>query len=84
MTHLALQPNPTNGQARLEAAFGQPVNLQVAVVNLLGQQVWATQVANTTDFTEDLDLSGFADGIYLVRLTADGQTLTKKLVKSGN
>lgn len=84
LTRLALQPNPTNGQARLEVTFDQPMDVQVAVLNLLGQQVWATKLSNTVNFTQDLDLSTFADGIYLVRLTADGQTLTKKLIKSGN
>ncbi len=84
LTSLALQPNPTNGQARLHVTFGQPVDLQVAVLNLLGQQVWTNKALNTTDFSDDLDLTGFADGIYLVRLTAGGQTLTKKLVKSQN
>jgi len=84
LTSLALQPNPTNGQARLHATFGQPVDLQVAVFNLLGQQVWTNKALNTTDFRADLDLTGFADGLYLVRLTAGGQTLTKKLVKNQN
>ncbi len=84
LTVLALQPNPTNGQANLTATFEQPVDVQIDLMNLLGQRLWTAQVQHTATLTEDLDLSAFADGIYLVRLTVDGQTLTRKLVKGGN
>ena len=84
LTQLALQPNPTDGQAYLTATFEQPVDVRLELLNLLGQRVWTTVDENTTTVTEDLDLSAVADGIYLVRLTVGGQTLTKKLVKSRN
>ena len=84
LTRLTLQPNPSNGQARLEGTLEQPMDLEIAIVNLLGQQLWRTSRPNTANFTEDLDLSAFTDGIYLVRLTAGGQTVTKKLVKNRN
>ncbi len=82
MTALSLRPNPTSGAAMLDIAFDRAVDLHVGIVNLLGQQIWESSSAKTTNFSETVDLGNYPDGLYLVRLTVDGQVLTKKLVKS--
>ncbi len=82
LTQLTLQPNPTDGQAILTATFEQAVDVRIELVNLLGQRIWINQVRNTTQLSEDLNLSTVADGIYLVRLTVEGKTMTRKLVKN--
>ena len=84
LTRLVVQPNPTAGQAQLTATFEQPVDVQLELVNLLGQRLWTTSVERTASLTQEVDLSAFADGIYLVRLTVAGQTMTRKLVKNRN
>ena len=82
MTALSLRPNPTSGAATLDIAFDRAVDLHVGIVNLLEQQIWESGSAKTANFSETVDLSNYPDGLYLVRLTVDGQVLTKKLVKS--
>lgn len=82
MTALSLRPNPTSGAAMLDIAFDRVVDLHVGIVNLLGQQIWESSSAKTTNFSETVDLGNYPDGLYLVRLTVDGHVLTKKLVKS--
>ena len=50
-------------------------NLQlVEVFNLMGQQVLSTTMAT-------VDMSGLYQGVYFVRIAADGKTVTKRVVK---
>lgn len=82
LTTLVLQPNPTSGTALIQASFDKSVDVQVQVLNLLGQNIWETNASRTTNLSETLDLTTMPDGLYLVRLTVDGQTATRKLIKS--
>jgi Secretion system C-terminal sorting domain len=82
LTALVLQPNPTTGTAQIQASFDKAVDVQVQVLNLLGQHIWEMNASRTTDLSETLDLTTMPDGLYLVRLTVDGQTATRKLIKS--
>jgi hypothetical protein len=80
----SLQPNPTTGTATLRVELAENAGeLRVQLLNLLGQTVWETNVSNTDRISEQLNLNDRPDGIYLVRLMADGQVATRKLVKSG-
>jgi hypothetical protein len=78
---LSLRPNPTTGFASLLATFDNPVDAGVQLFDLLGRQLWETNISHSTGLSEQLDLQTLPDGLYLVRLTVNGQTLTKKLVK---
>ena len=80
LTQLTLQPNPTSGQAILLAAFDRAVDAQVQVLDLTGRVVWQTNVLRTDQISENLDLRVLPDGMYLVRLAAQGQVATRKLV----
>lgn len=81
LSQLALRPNPTTGQAQLFVELEQKANLHVQVLDLMGRTVWQANAVHTDRFSENLDLTGFPNGLYLVRLTANGQTATRKLVK---
>jgi hypothetical protein len=79
---LNLQPNPSSGMAWLQASFERPVDVRAELLNLLGQQVWESNHSNTTNLSEHLNLTALPDGLYLVRLSVEGKTATRKLVKS--
>ena len=82
LTSLKLQPNPTSGSAMLNATFDRPVDVNVEIIDLLGRRVWETSASYANSISEQIDLGSFPDGLYLIRLTVDGQTATRKLVKS--
>ncbi len=84
LTALSLRPNPTSGTATLFLSFDRAVDLHVEIINLMGQRIWEAGSSYAADFSETVDLNNYPDGVYLVRLTVDGQTLTKKLIKAGN
>ena len=68
---ITLSPNPTSGFVRIEGATAT----EVRVYNALGQLV------KTAQNTNEVNLRGLPQGVYLLRITdEDGAVATKKLV----
>jgi len=68
---ITLSPNPTSGLVHIEGATAT----EVRVYNALGQLV------KTAQNTNEVNLRGLPQGMYLLRITdEDGATATKKLV----
>ncbi|MGB4775311.1 MAG: T9SS type A sorting domain-containing protein, partial [Daejeonella sp.] len=72
---IKIYPNPTKGVITISgngSATGK-----IEVVNASGAKVYQTDLkSNTTQ----LDLSAYPSGIYLVTITSNGQTTTKKII----
>ncbi|RZN84203.1 MAG: T9SS type A sorting domain-containing protein [Winogradskyella sp.] len=67
-------PNPTNtGEVNISSVNASPI--VITVFDVLGKQV-----KNETISNDKLDVSNLKSGIYLLRITQDGATSTKKLV----
>ncbi len=67
---VAVYPNPVKDRLTVKAE-----NLEsVEVYNLMGQRVLSTM-------SPTVDMSGLYQGVYFIRLTADGKTVTKRIVK---
>lgn len=78
-----LAPNPTSGQSTLTVAFKQPVDARIQVLNTMGQLLYETVDQQVTEGTYPIDLSRYNSGMYWVRIFADGQVKTAKLIKAG-
>lgn len=72
---VSLCPNPTSDKAVVEANVP---NGEVTVFDMLGKQMLA---ASVIEGRAELDLGGFANGVYVVRITSEVGTSTIKLVK---
>ena len=70
---LKMYPNPTKNNLYIETALNSDIN--VSVVNMLGKEVVNTKVANNT-----INVSNLTSGIYIVKITEEGKTSTKKLI----
>jgi hypothetical protein len=69
-TKVTIFPNPTNGIIHIEGVTAS----EVQVYNALGQ------VVKTVRGTNEVDLSGLAEGIYLLRIMdAEGKVYTNKI-----
>lgn len=83
LARFALQPNPTAGTSTLFVALDHTAEVQVQVIDLTGRLIWSSAEVRSDNLSEPLDLSKHPDGLYLIRLTADGRSVTRKLVKKG-
>jgi len=70
---LKMYPNPTKSNLFIETALKGDAN--VSIVNMLGKEVVNTKVVNNT-----VNVSNLTSGIYIVKITEEGKTSTKKLI----
>jgi PKD repeat protein len=79
---LELYPNPTTGLFSLIiSAKNANDKAYLEIFNLQGQKLYAgnltkTKLANTFNF----DMSGFSNGMYIVKVSVTGATMTKKIM----
>ncbi|MEM6684447.1 MAG: T9SS type A sorting domain-containing protein [Bacteroidota bacterium] len=72
-TTFKMFPNPTNGTSvTITSEFNTTKDVQV--YSILGKQVINTKITNT------LNVADLQSGIYIVKITEDGKSATKKLV----
>jgi len=74
-------PNPTNGIFNIELNTNAVDAVAVTVANVTGQQVYAKTITNANGtLTVPVDLTQNASGVYLVKITSNGQSVTKNIV----
>ena len=80
-SQVTLYPNPSStGIVQLKYNFVTPVDLNVSVTDLSGKVVFATDMKDLRTGQQTLDLSKLAQGMYFIKLSADGQSAGKKLI----
>jgi hypothetical protein len=70
---LKMYPNPAKNNLYIETALNSDIN--VSIVNMLGKEVVNANVVNNT-----VNVSNLTTGIYIVKITEEGKTSTKKLI----
>jgi hypothetical protein len=73
-------PNPTAGLVNIEADLGLNTNVTIQVFNTIGALVSERTLNGQAQVREVIDLGAQANGIYIVKVTADGTTAVKRLV----
>jgi len=77
---ITLYPNPTTGVVNIDFNYSQSKRLVVQVFNILGGQVYSKELGEQQVGQTTVDLSNQADGLYIVKVTADGEVTTEKIV----
>lgn len=79
---LTLYPNPVTDQLQIQFEAGDITKLQVRVYNNVGQLI-SSDVKVLTGGTSifEVPFNGMPNGIYLIQLSADGKSVTKRIVK---
>lgn len=79
-----LHPNPVASRATLRVDAPAPGSLGIEVFDLLGRRVWQTEV-DVVGGSEavELDLSGVAAGVYLLRVRHEGGGVDSRAVVVG-
>jgi hypothetical protein len=71
---LTMFPNPLKGDTLFFTSTAN-ANKSVQIYDILGKEVLSSKEINST-----MNVSGLAAGVYLVKITEEGKTATKKLV----
>lgn len=76
-----LYPNPTEGRCMLEVRRGNATTVSVDVMDILGKRLWSTErSAESAILTMELDITGYAPGVYIVRIRRGEETVQRALM----
>lgn len=70
-----LWPNPVRDVLNIQTPTEIGSDLRVAMTDMSGRTIPITMV------NDQIDMSGLSSGVYLVTMTSQGQTITKRVVK---
>ena len=75
-------PNPTQGQFQVRANMDEAQNVDIQVLNLLGQVILTKQINHVSTVQETIDLTNFPNGQYFIKVQSEnGAIFSDKLVK---
>jgi hypothetical protein len=79
--NISIYPNPAKNNTTIKVNLTTASNMQVEVLNTLGQIVKSTKgQGQVGDNTLSVDLNGLSSGVYLVNVKVNNSTSTKKLI----
>ncbi len=80
LTSLSIAPNPTAGRVQIQMTFSKTSEVGISVYSVHGELLEDVLQENTNLLDRQLDLSGYAPGMYFIQFKVDHQVLTKKIV----
>jgi hypothetical protein len=76
---LAIYPNPTRGLFNVEFATAASKDVEISIVNMVGQVI-ATEVVKVNGaYSNQFDLSDESAGVYFIKFTTDEGVLTERI-----
>jgi hypothetical protein len=69
-------PNPAKGKTYIEASFNSP-KATLSIYNVLGSLIEERTLTNSG--TYEINVTNYAEGVYLYTLDADGVKITKRM-----
>jgi Secretion system C-terminal sorting domain len=66
-------PNPAQNEVNLQYKFDETTNLNVNVVNALGQIIYSAKMPNIEAGTATLNVNNLTNGVYMIQITDDKQ-----------
>jgi hypothetical protein len=76
---LSIYPNPTRGLCNVEFATEQAQDVEITIVNMLGQVVSTDVVEVNGVYNNQFDLSNESAGVYFITFTTDEGVLTQRI-----
>lgn len=77
---IVIFPNPTSDQVTIEFSSLVDINTIIELMDISGKVVYTTTLENNTT-THSINLQSYHEGIYLIRISNDGYTVTEKVIK---
>ncbi|MFL5764652.1 MAG: SBBP repeat-containing protein [Bacteroidia bacterium] len=81
-SRMNVYPNPSSGDLTLDLDMKAPVEMKLSIMNISGQVIWSEEIAAAAgNNKKQIDLSGFADGMYYLRVISNDESISRKIVK---
>ncbi|MDA3818859.1 MAG: T9SS type A sorting domain-containing protein [Candidatus Delongbacteria bacterium] len=77
---LTIHPNPTNGKVIVEMYLNQSKDVSLSIISTTGQVISHQEYKNVSEIYRSIDLGDVANGVYTLRIQADGKQLNRKIV----
>lgn len=78
LENLSIIPNPAINSFKIQLSDKGNDPFDVRIVNLFGELIYQNYSMNSG---ESIDVSNVAEGLYLVKISSNGNTVTKRFVK---
>ncbi len=80
---VTVYPNPNRGLFTIEADFGAVTdNIEITITSITGVHVFNKRIDRADRLIQEVDITSFTSGIYLIRVSANGgKTVFKRVVK---
>lgn len=73
-----LYPNPTSDAFNLGLSFSYPQQISISIYNSIGQKMKVLRPGRLQSLTEQVNVSGWAKGVYMVQIqTPEGETIKR-------
>lgn len=80
---LQVYPNPTKGFLSIEVKVQDAPKLTLQFVDATGRSLKRMEFENLNgELRTDLDLSGLADGVYMLQISTDSMNTTRRIIKN--
>ena len=76
---LSIYPNPTRGLFNVEFATATATNVEISIVNMVGQVISNEEVTVNGLYNNQFDLSYESAGVYFIKFTTDEGVLTERI-----
>jgi hypothetical protein len=75
-------PNPTNGQTSIPYTLTEKSNVELNIMNIMGQVVLQKRIGNQESGNHQIDINikNLSTGLYTYTLTVNGENITRKMM----
>ena len=81
LKNISIYPNPNSGIFTIEFTTSTAIDVSFSVVNVLGQEIILNKIKAIVGINkQQFDLSGFAKGVYTLKLISENGVMDKKVV----
>jgi hypothetical protein len=77
---LTIAPNPTNDNFNVSLTLENALDVRAELVNSVGQVLRSFNYGNVSRLNETINVTEYADGVYFLRLSIDGQKTQRSIV----
>ncbi len=77
---LSIYPNPSSDFIHTSIQLKQTSDLQLRLVNMLGQTMWSADAGNVSNYQNNISVANLVDGVYLLEMITGNGTESKKVV----